>query len=117
MTESQCILQAKNYTLTVANVDGTPPANVWNFCTTETCNYTFPNGTSGQFISPYAGSHTSSICQLGYSSAVDNSEYVVPASIQSPGLGSTGMLHASLRFWYNYSGTKVAEFGQNPTHV
>ena len=92
ITESQCILEAKNYTLSVANVEGTAPANVWNFCATGICNYTFPNGTSGQFISPYAGSHTSSICALGYSNAVDNSEYVVPATINSPGLGSAGKL-------------------------
>lgn len=92
ITESQCILEAKNYTMTVANVKDTAPANVWNFCATGICIYTFPNGTTGQFISPYAGSHTSSICQLGYSNAVDNSEYVVPATINSPGLGSTGKL-------------------------
>ena len=92
VTESQCILEAKIYTITVANVDDTPPANVWNFCATGTCNYAFPNGTSGVFISSYAGSHTSSICQLGYSNAVDNNEYVVPAAIQSPGLGSAGKL-------------------------
>lgn len=98
MTESQCILQAKNYTITVANVNGTPPTNVWNLCATGTCNYTFTNGTSGQFISPFAAFLSSSVCQLGYSNAVDNSEYVVPASIQLPGLGSTGELRASLHF-------------------
>ena len=90
LTESQCILQAKNYTLTMANVNGSPPANVWNFCATGICNYTFANGTSGRSISPYAGSHTASTCQLGYSAAVDRNEYVEPAYIQSPGQGSAG---------------------------
>ena len=90
VTETQCILLAKNYTLSVANVKGIPPANVWNFCATGICNYTFPNGTTGESISPYAGSHTASTCQLGYSSAVDSNEYVQPAYIQSPGLGSAG---------------------------
>ena len=90
VTESQCILLAKNYTLSVANVKGSPPANVWNFCATGICNYTFPNGTTGESISPYAGSHTASTCQLGYSSAVASNEYVQPAYIQSPGLGSAG---------------------------
>ena len=90
VTESQCILLAKNYTLSVANVKGSPPANVWNFCATGICNYIFPDGTTGESISPYAGSHTASTCQLGYSSAVDSNEYVQPAYIQSPGLGSAG---------------------------
>ena len=90
LTESQCILQAKNYTLTVANANGSPPANVWNFCATGICNYTFVNGTSGRYISPYAGSHTASTCQLGYSAAVDRNEYVEPAYIQLPGQGSAG---------------------------
>jgi len=90
VTESECLLLAKNYTLNTANVDGSPPANVWNFCATGICNYTFPNGTTGESISPYAGSHTASTCQFGYSSAVDNNEYVQPAYILSPGLGSAG---------------------------
>ena len=90
VTESECILLAKNYTLNTANVNGSPPANVWNFCATGICNYTFPNGTTGESISPYAGSHSASTCQLGYSSAVDNNEYVQPAYILSPGLGSAG---------------------------
>ncbi|DBB15342.1 TPA: hypothetical protein ACH3X3_003587 [Trebouxia sp. C0006] len=90
VTESECILLAKNYTLNTANVNGSPPANVWNFCATGICNYTFPNGTFGESISPYAGSHTASTCQFGYSSAVDNNEYVQPAYILPPGMGSAG---------------------------
>jgi len=90
VTESECILLAKNYTLNTANINGSPPANVWNFCATGICNYTFPNGTYGESISPYAGSHTTSTCQFGYSNAVDNNEYVQPAYILPPGLGSAG---------------------------
>ena len=90
VTESECIRLAKNYTLTVANVKGSPPANVWNFCATGICNYTFANGTSGTSVSPYAGSHTASTCQRGYSLAVDSNEYVEPARISAPGLGSAG---------------------------
>ncbi len=90
VTESECILLAKNHTLNTANANGSPPANVWNFCATGVCNYTFPNGTTGESISPYAGSHTASTCQFGYSSAVDNNEYVQPAYILPPGLGSGG---------------------------
>lgn len=90
MTESECIILAKNYTLTVANVKGSPPANVWNFCATGICNYTFANGTTGESISPYAGVHTQSTCQLGYSSAVDNNEWLEAAVIQAPGQGSAG---------------------------
>ncbi len=90
VTESECILLAKNYTVNTANVNGSPPANVWNFCATGICKYTFPNGTSGESISPYAGSHTASTCQFGFSSAVDNNEYVQPAYILPPGLGSAG---------------------------
>lgn len=90
LTESECIILAKNYTLTVANVNGSPPANVWNFCATGICNYTFANGTTGESISPYAGTHTQSTCQLGYSSAVDNNEWLEAAVIQAPGQGNAG---------------------------
>lgn len=90
LTESECIVHAKNYTLQTANVQGTRPANVWNFCATGICNYTFPNGTSGTSVSPYAGSHTASTCSLGYSSAGDSNQYVQPAYITSPAQGSAG---------------------------
>ena len=90
LTESECIVRAKNYTLTQANVQGTPPANVWNYCSTGVCNYTMVNGTQGTFISPYAGTHTTSICQMGYSAAVDSNEYVEPAYITGIGQGTAG---------------------------
>lgn len=90
LTESQCLVLAKNHTLAVSNVNGTAPANVWNFCATGVCNYTFANGTTGVFVSPYAGSHTASVCQLGYSSAVDNNDYLEAAVIQAPGQGNAG---------------------------
>ena len=90
LTESQCLVLAKNHTLAVSNPKGTAPANVWNFCATGICNYTFANGTTGVFVSPYAGSHTASVCQLGYSSAVDNNEYLEAAVIQTPGQGNAG---------------------------
>jgi len=90
VTESECILLAKNYTVSVANEENSAPANVWNFCATGICNYVFANGTAGEEISPYPGLKNISTCQLGYSSAVDNNEYVEPAYIQSPGLGSAG---------------------------
>ena len=83
-------MRAKNYTLTQATVAGTAPANVWNYCLTGVCNYTFANGTSGTFVSPYAGTHTASICQMGYSAAVDSNEYVEPAYITGTGLGTAG---------------------------
>ncbi len=89
LTESQCLVLAKNHTLAVSNVDNTAPANVWNFCATGVCNYAFANGTTGVLISPYAGSHTASVCQLGYSSAVDNNEYLEAAVIQN-GEGNAG---------------------------
>lgn len=90
LTESQCLVSAKNHTLAVSNMDNTVPANVWNFCATGICNYTFANGTTGVFVSPYAGTHTESVCQLGYSSAVDNNEYLEAAVIQAPGEGNAG---------------------------
>ncbi|KAL0046176.1 hypothetical protein WJX82_004891 [Trebouxia sp. C0006] len=90
LTESQCLASAKNHTLAVSNVDNTVPANVWNFCATGICNYTFANGTTGVFVSPYAGTHTESVCQLGYSSAVDNNEHLEAAVIQAPGEGNAG---------------------------
>nr|QOL01268.1 putative extracellular protein TR9_071c [Trebouxia lynnae] len=90
LTESECIVRAKNYTLTEANMEGTAPANVWNYCSTGICNYTLLNGTSGTFVSPYAGTHTESICQMGYSNAVDNNEYVEPAYITGIGQGTAG---------------------------
>ncbi len=90
LTESQCLVLAKNHTLAVSNVNGTAPANVWNFCATGVCKYTFANGTTGVFVSPYAGSHTASVCQLGYSSAVDNNDYLEAAVIQAPGQGNAG---------------------------
>ena len=91
LSESECILQAKNYTIAVANVNGSPPANLWNYCATGVCRYTYNNGTSGEYVSSHAGSHhTASTCQLGYSNAVDSNEYVVPANIDPPGLGSAG---------------------------
>ena len=92
LTESECIVRAKNYTLTEANMEGTAPANVWNYCSTGICNYTLLNGTSGTFVSPYAGTHTESICQMGYSNAVDNNEYVEPAYITGIGQGTAGKL-------------------------
>ncbi|DBA98816.1 hypothetical protein WJX77_006821 [Trebouxia sp. C0004] len=101
VTESECILLAKNYTLNTANVKDSPPANVWNFCATGICNYTFPNGTTGESISPYAGSHTASTCQFGYSSAVDNNEYVQPAYILPPGLGSAGRFNPARPYIVN----------------
>ncbi len=81
LTETQCILLAKNYTLAIANKNNTPPANVWNFCATGICNYTYSNGTTGQVISPYPGAKNISICQLGYSILADNSQFVEPAVI------------------------------------
>jgi len=90
LTESECIVRAKNYTLTQANVQGTPPANVWDYCSTGVCNYTLANGTQGTFVSPYAGTHTTSICQMGYSAAVDSNEYVEPAYITGIGQGTAG---------------------------
>ena len=77
LTDSECIVAAKNATLQ-ANQNNTAPANVWNYCSTGACNFTMPNGTDFAFISPYAESHDTSICQLGYSSTVDNNEYVEP---------------------------------------
>jgi len=90
LTESECIVRAKNYTLTQADVQGTPPANVWNYCSTGVCNYTMVNGTELTFVSPYAGAHTTSICQMGYSAAVDSNEYVEPAYITGIGQGTAG---------------------------
>ena len=90
LTESQCLVSAKYHTLAVSNVDNTVPANVWNFCATGICNYTFANGTTGVFVSLYAGTHTESVCQLGYSSAVDNNWHLEAAVIQAPGEGNAG---------------------------
>ena len=96
LSESECIAVAKNYTLTQANVKGTSPAKVWNYCSTGICNYTIPNGTSGTFVSPYAGAHTASICQLGYSTAVDNNDFVEAAMITGTGSGSAGKRHPEM---------------------
>lgn len=92
LTESQCIVAAKNASL-AANANNTIPANVWNYCSSGVCNYTMTNGTSFTFVSPYAGSHTNSICQLGYSTAVDNNEYVEPAYLTGLGQGTAGRFH------------------------
>ncbi len=83
-------MRAKKYTLTQADIQGTPPANVWDYCSTGVCNYTLANGTQGTFVSPYAGTHTTSICQMGYSAAVDSNEYVEPAYITGIGQGTAG---------------------------
>lgn len=96
LTESECIVRAKNYTLTRADVQGTPPANVWDYCSTGVCNYNLANGTQGTFVSPYAGTHTTSICQMGYSAAVDSNEYVEPAYITGTGQGTAGESAASV---------------------
>lgn len=95
LSESECIAAAKNYTLTVANIRGTAPCNVWNYCASPTgsCRYTFPNGTS-QVSSINADTRGGPFCSLGYSNAVDNNEYVQPAYIAGLGLGSAG-LHSS----------------------
>ena len=95
LTESQCIVHAKNYTIQTANPQGTRPANVYNFCATGICNYAYPNGTTGTSVSPYAGSHTASTCTLGYSSAVDNNEVVEIAYLTS-GQGAAGESNTQL---------------------
>ena len=92
LTESECIARAKNYTLTQANVKGTAPANVWSYCSTAICNYTYANGTSASFVSPCAGKHPASICQMGYSFAVDSNKYMEPAMLTGIGSGTAGEL-------------------------
>ena len=83
-------MRAKNYTLTQANVHGTAPANVWDYCSIGVGNYTLANGTTGKFMSPYAGMHSALLCQMGYSAAVNSNEYVEPANITGTGQGSAG---------------------------
>ena len=95
LTDSECVVAAKNATLQ-ANGNNTAPADVWNYCATGVCNFTMPNGTIFTFISPYAGSHTDSICQLGYSSAVDNNEYVEPALLTGTGQATADQTHLCL---------------------
>ena len=89
LTESECIVAAKNYTLTVANVKGSPPANVWNFCAIGVCTFYYADG---RFITlqTFGSNNTESVCQLGYSVAVDNNEWVEPAIAQTAGVGNAG---------------------------
>ena len=109
LTESECIVAAKTYTLTVAAVRGKPPANVWNFCAIGVCTCYYADGRFST-LQPFGSNNTQSVCQLGYSIAVDNNEWVEPAIAKTPGVGNAGEAWPCLRRFHVLSQSLLDDF-------